>query len=104
VADNGDPDNFLFVHFDKSSANPPAGNIAFYRDERVHELLRSGQRTVVPEARLPIYREVQEIIHRDAPWVPLVHTRELAALRKNVHGFRLHPTGRLQLARVWLSP
>ena len=58
----------------------------------------------MPEARLPIYREVQEIIHRDAPWVPLVHTRELAALRKNVHGFRLHPTGRLLLARVWLSP
>jgi peptide/nickel transport system substrate-binding protein len=102
-ADNGDPDNFLFVHFDKSSATPPAGNIAFYRDERVHELLRAGQSSVVPESRLPLYREAQEIIHRDAPWVPLVHTMELAAVQRDVRGFRLHPTGRLLLSRVWLA-
>jgi peptide/nickel transport system substrate-binding protein len=102
-ADNGDPDNFLFVHFDKSSAVPPAGNIAFYRDETVHELLLAGQRTVDPDLRLPYYREAQEIIHRDAPWVPLVHTMELAALRRGVFGYRLHPTGRVLLSRVWLS-
>jgi peptide/nickel transport system substrate-binding protein len=102
-ADNGDPDNFLFVHFDKSAAVPPAGNIAFYREERVHELLLAGQRTVDPEARIPIYWEAQEIIHRDAPWVPLVHTMELAAMRRPVAGYRLHPTGRVSLSRVWLS-
>ena len=55
-ADNGDPDNFLFVHFDKTSAVPPAGNIAFYRNERVHELLTQGRRTVGPAERLPFYR------------------------------------------------
>jgi peptide/nickel transport system substrate-binding protein len=99
-ADNGDPDNFLFVHFDKSAAVPPAGNIAFYRDERVHQLLVRGQQTVVPEQRLPIYQEAQEIIHRDAPWVPLVHVMELAAMRREVTGYRLHPTGRVLLTRV----
>ncbi len=102
-ADNGDPDNFLFVHFDKSATVPPAGNIAFYRDERVHELLVAGQRTVDGAARLPLYQEAQEIIHRDAPWVPLAHMMELAAMRKNVQGFRLHPTGRLLLTPVWLQ-
>ena len=102
-ADNGDPDNFLFVHFDKSAAVPPAGNISFYRDERVHELLVAGQRTVDPEARLPIYAEAQSRILHDAPWVPLVHTMELAAMRQQVNGYRLHPTGRVLLSRVWLS-
>lgn len=102
-ADNGDPDNFLFVHFDKSAAVPPAGNIAFYRNERVHELLVAGQQTVDPEARLPIYAEVQELIHRDAPWVSLVHTMELAAMRREVNGYRLHPTGRVLLSRVWMA-
>lgn len=102
-ADNGDPDNFLFVHFDKSAAVPPAGNISFYRDERVHELLLNGQRTVVPAERLPIYVEAQELIHRDAPWVPLVHTMELAAMRQVVNGYRLHPTGRVLLSRVWMA-
>lgn len=101
-ADNGDPDNFLFVHFDKSSAVPPAGNIAFYRDELVHELLVKGQRTVDPEARVPIYHEAQRLILDDAPWVPLVHTMELAAMRQPVNGYRLHPTGRVSLSRVWL--
>lgn len=102
-ADNGDPDNFLFVHFDKSAAVPPAGNIAFYRDERVHELLVRGQQTPDPAARLPFYLEAQEIIHRDAPWVPLVHTMELAAMRKEVTGYLLHPTGRVLLSRVSLA-
>jgi peptide/nickel transport system substrate-binding protein len=102
-ADNGDPDNFLFVHFDKSAAIPPAGNIAFYRDERVHELLVQGQRTVDPDARLPLYHSAQRIIHEDAPWVPLVHTMELAAMRRAVTGYELHPTGRVLLSRVFLS-
>jgi len=102
-ADNGDPDNFLFVHFDKSAAIPPAGNIAFYRDERVHELLVQGQRTVDPDARLPLYHSAQRIIHEDAPWVALVHTMELAAMRRAVTGYELHPTGRVLLSRVFLS-
>jgi peptide/nickel transport system substrate-binding protein len=103
-ADSGDPDNFLYVHFDKTSAEPPAGNIAFYRGERVHELLLDGRRAMDPKDRLRVYREAQEIIHRDAPWVPLVHTKELAAHRKTVQGFRLHPTGRVLLASVWNAP
>ena len=103
-SDNGDPDNFLFVHFDRTSAEPPAGNIAFYRDERVHELLREGRVATAPAERLRIYGEVQQLVHRDAPWVPLVHTMEMAALRANVRDFRLHPTGRVLLSRVWLEP
>ena len=67
------------------------------------ELLVAGQRTVVPEDRLPFYREAQQIIHRDAPWVPLVHTMELAAMRRDVTGYRLHPTGRVLLSRVTLA-
>jgi peptide/nickel transport system substrate-binding protein len=102
-ADNGDPDNFLFVHFDKTAAVPPAGNIAFYRNERVHELLVAGQRTVDPQARLPLYHEAQKIIHDEAPWVPLAHTMELAAMRREVHGYELHPTGRVCLSAVWIS-
>ncbi len=102
-ADNGDPDNFLFVHFDKSAAVPPAGNIAFYRGEPVHELLVRGQETVDAEKRAPLYVEAQRILHRDAPWVPLVHTMELAAMRREVYGYRLHPTGRVLLSRVWIA-
>jgi peptide/nickel transport system substrate-binding protein len=102
-ADNGDPDNFLFVHFDKSAAVPPAGNIAFYRNERVHELLVQGQQTVNAVDRLPLYYEAQKIIHDDAPWVPLVHTMELAAMQRSVTGYVLHPTGRVLLSRVFLS-
>jgi peptide/nickel transport system substrate-binding protein len=103
-ADSGDPDNFLFVHFDKTAALPPAGNISFYRGEKVHELLLAGRRTMDLRERERVYREAQEIILRDAPWVPLVHTKELAALRKSVHGFHLHPTGRVSLSEVWSSP
>ena len=102
-ADNGDPDNFLFTHFDPSAAVAPAGNIAFYRSEEAHEHLLAGRRTVRPEDRVGHYHRAQELIHADAPWVPLVHTMELAAMRCEVMGYSLHPTGRVLLSRVWLS-
>lgn len=102
-ADNGDPDNFLFVHFDKSAALPPAGNISFFRNEEVHRLLLDGQRTVSPPDRIPLYVDAQRIIHRESPWVPLVHTMELAAMRRGVDGYRLHPTGRVLLSRTWME-
>ncbi len=93
TGDNGDPDNFLYVLLDKRATTFPANNIAFYRSDALHELLVAAQREVAPESRTALYRKAQEIVHRDAPWVPLVHAAQTAAFRTSVSGFRLHPTG-----------
>ncbi|MDA0745893.1 MAG: ABC transporter substrate-binding protein, partial [bacterium] len=93
TGDNGDPDNFLYVLLDKSATAHPANNIAFYRSEDLHGVLVEAQREVDMDSRTALYRQAQEIVFRDAPWVPLVHAAQTAAFKKTVKGFRLHPTG-----------
>jgi len=93
TGDNGDPDNFLYVLLDKDATEIPAQNVAFYRSDELHELLVAARRTVDQAARIDLYRSAQEVIHRDVPWVPLVHATQTMAFHKKVSGFRLHPTG-----------
>ena len=93
TGDNGDPDNFLYVLLDKSATAFPANNISFYRSEELHEILIQAQIEVDAAVRTDLYRRAQEVIHRDAPWTPLVHVAQTAAFGKDVNGFSLHPTG-----------
>lgn len=93
TGDNGDPDNFLYVLLDKSATAFPASNIAFYRSEELHKVLVEAQMEIDLDVRTGLYRRAQEIVHQDAPWVPLVHATQTAAFNVNVSGFKLHPTG-----------
>ncbi|OGG45637.1 MAG: peptide ABC transporter substrate-binding protein [Candidatus Handelsmanbacteria bacterium RIFCSPLOWO2_12_FULL_64_10] len=94
IGDNGDPDNFLYVLLDKTGAmSRPSQNIAFYRSDELHEVLVEARQASDHARRTALYRKAQEIVGRDAPWAPLVHTTQTAAFRKRVRGFHLHPTG-----------
>jgi peptide/nickel transport system substrate-binding protein len=93
TGDNGDPDNFLYVLLDKTAAVKPAQNVAFYKSEEFHDVLLAGRRSTDVAERTRLYRRAQEIVHADAPWVPLVHATQTAAFRRGVEGFELHPTG-----------
>jgi peptide/nickel transport system substrate-binding protein len=93
TGDNGDPDNFLYVLLDKMAAVKPAQNVAFYKSDELHDILVAARTQTDPAIRTQLYREAQRIIHRDAPWVPLVHATQTAAFRRQVEGFQLHPTG-----------
>ena len=103
TGDNGDPDNFLYVLLDKTAAVKPANNVSFYRSDPLHELLVAARRSGDMAERTSLYRKAQQIIHADAPWVPLVHATQTAAFRSNVRGFQLHPTGSKWFHRVVLA-
>ena len=85
-----DPDGVLSPMFHSKSFGA-AGNRAFYKNERVDELLTAAQGTLDQAERQRMYVEVQELILKDAPWLPIRQGVILAALRPNVQGFRLHP-------------
>lgn len=94
IGDNGDPANFLYVLLDKSNAvKGSAANFAFYKNERVHTLLVAAQTEMNQGKRAELYRRAQEIIHEDAPWVPLDHTTPPLVIKRSVSGFWPHPTG-----------
>lgn len=102
IADYADPDNFLYFNLDKDNAKPPAGNIAFYESDPLHELLIAAQKESDHNKRVAFYRRAQEIIHEDAPWVPIAHAQNVVVTRSNVEGLVLNPTSWRHLWRVRL--
>lgn len=94
TGDNGDPDNFLYVLLDKDNAKVgSAGNIAFYKNDELHDLLVNAQTEMEQEKRTEYYLRAQEIIHEDAPWVPIAHTTPPLGVAKHVKNYVPHPTG-----------
>lgn len=90
-ADFVDPDNFLYFLLDKESAEKPAGNIAFYRSDELHEILIKAQTITDQAQRVRLYKEAQRIIHEDTPWVCVAHAKQVAAISKKVKGYNIHP-------------
>ncbi|WP_180954074.1 ABC transporter substrate-binding protein [Bacillus sp. M6-12] len=91
TGDNGDADNFLYTLLDKDSIG--SNNYSRYNNEEVHKLLIEAQRISDENKRNALYKKAQEIIHEDAPWVPLVHSKPQLAGSVTVKGFFPHPTG-----------
>jgi peptide/nickel transport system substrate-binding protein len=104
TGDNGDPDNFLYTLLGTAATRLPAQNVAFYRSPEVDKLLLDAQAEVDQAKRAALYEQAQALIHRDAPWVPLAHMTQLVAFDRRVHGYPMHPTGKVRFRTVWLEP
>ncbi|MEK5078181.1 ABC transporter substrate-binding protein [Solibacillus sp. FSL W7-1436] len=98
TGDNGDADNFIYTLLDKD--NIGSNNYAYYTNEEVHSLLIQAQSETDENVRNDLYKKAQEIIHDDAPWVPLAHSTPLLAAKAGVKGFLPHPTGSDKLDNV----
>jgi len=86
-----DCDGALFGQF-HSSSHPPAGlGPAFYKNDRVDRLLEEARRIVDPQRRRTVYREAQQMIWNDAPWVFLWTQKWYVATVKNLEGVRVLP-------------
>src|SRR5215208_6435011 len=93
TGDNGDPDNFLNVLLNSASATPTeAQNVAYYKNPEVDKLLLKGQMTVDDAARRDAYYKAQEILHEDAPWVPIAYVTPPLAMQDTVKGLDPNPT------------
>ncbi|MFC4355678.1 ABC transporter substrate-binding protein [Chryseomicrobium palamuruense] len=98
TGDNGDADNFLYVLLDGD--NIGSNNYTYYDNEELHDLLIAAQSEVDENKRNELYMQAQEIIHEDAPWVPLAHSTPLLAGKAELTGFLPHPTGSDKLHNV----
>ncbi|MDI7742656.1 ABC transporter substrate-binding protein [Lysinibacillus fusiformis] len=98
TGDNGDADNFIYTLLDKDTIG--SNNYAYYSNDEVHELLIAAQSEIDEDKRIDLYKQAQEIIHDDAPWVPLAHSIPLLAAKKGVAGYLPHPTGSESLINV----
>jgi peptide/nickel transport system substrate-binding protein len=93
TGDNGDPDNFLNVLLNSASATPEdALNVAYYKNPKVDKLMEQGQTTVDDNERQKAYYQAQEIMHEDAPWVPIAYVTPPLAMQDTVKGLDPNPT------------
>lgn len=86
------PDIFRHV-FHSQSAPPNGANRGRYRNARLDELLDNAQieQDIVKQAA--IYREIQEILFEELPYVPLWYEDHVFVARKNIRGYRIHADG-----------
>jgi peptide/nickel transport system substrate-binding protein len=100
-ADNGDPDNFLYVLFDPENAEPgSARNLAFFKNAELHGVLSWAQETTDRPNRERYYKRAQDLIAKEAPWVPLAHTEVVVAARSSLSGVVVHPSSSIYFHHV----
>ena len=96
-----DPDTLPFLAL-RSDAMPDQGgfNAGYYSNPEVDELLAAARRSTDQEERARLYRELQRIVHDDAPWAFVASWKQNAVTTAGVSGFRLQPSFLLHLKDV----
>jgi peptide/nickel transport system substrate-binding protein len=70
-----------------------SGNFVGYSNTEVDDLINQGMVETDVEARAAIYRQIQELLLVDLPWVNFFVANQFEALKKNVYGFEHIATG-----------
>ena len=94
-----DADYGLYPLF-HSSQQGAAGNRSFYVNARVDELLEAGKTETDTDKRLALYKEAQEIIAEEVPWVFVQDGENVTGISNKVKGFKHHPTATYFLEKV----
>lgn len=103
TGDNGDPDNFLNVLLGCTAARIGGNNVAKWCDRDYDALVMKAKATSDRAERERLYREAQEIVKREAPWVPIAHSVVFTGLRNNVQNYKMDPLGRHPFEGVGLA-
>jgi len=69
----------------------------------VDELLEAARRSTDQQERAKLYKEMQEIVQEDAPWVFVANWKQNAVTSDRVSAFKLQPSFFLLLSNVTKS-
>jgi len=96
-----DPDTLPYLAL-RTGAWPDAGgfNSGYYSNPKVDELLEAARTSTDQNERARLYREMQVIVQKDAPWVFVANWKQNAVTSDRVEGFALEPSFLLQLQGV----
>ena len=96
-----DPDTLPYLAL-RTGAFPDAGgfNSGYYSNPEVDRLLEAARRSTDQAERARLYREMQRIVHEDAPWAFVANWKQNAVTSSRVSGFRLQPSFFLMLHDV----
>ncbi len=89
-ADYPDPENFLYPLFHSASVGP-AGNRTRCIDPEFDRLIDTAQRTVDDKKRFRLYRQAEDRIIDNAPWIFMWHRGDYYVVQPRVKDFRIYP-------------
>jgi peptide/nickel transport system substrate-binding protein len=88
-----DPDTLPYLAL-RSAAFPDRGgfNSGYYENPRVDALIARARAATGRGERARLYRELQRLVHEDAPWLFVASWRQNAVTRRDLGGFSLQPS------------
>ncbi|WP_213712664.1 glutathione ABC transporter substrate-binding protein GsiB [Cedecea lapagei] len=90
-ASTGEADWALSPLFASQNWPPTLFNTAFYSNPQVDKDLTDALKTTKPEEKAKLYKDAQDTIWKESPWVPLVVEKLVSAHSKNLTGFYVMP-------------
>ncbi|NOZ85129.1 MAG: hypothetical protein GXP49_02470 [Deltaproteobacteria bacterium] len=101
IADYPDPDMFLYFLCNSKAQN--LYNIGYVND-KVDELTGRAREILDKDVRAAMYREAEDLIQEDTPFIPIYHDRAFAAHKPEIHGCQLYlAPPPIRLYEIWLS-
>jgi oligopeptide transport system substrate-binding protein len=101
-ADFPDPENFLEVLFSRQQWG--SNNDTFFYNPEVDRLMAQAAPIADLSRRFDLYRQAQQIIIGQAPWVFLYHPVSYYIRQPWVHDYVINPMRPSRLEKVWVSP
>lgn len=89
-ADYPDPENFLFPLFHSANAGS-SGNRTRCLDPELDRIIETSQRTMNEKQRYRLYRQAEDRIRKNAPWVFMWHKADYFVIQPWVLDFKIHP-------------
>ncbi len=83
---------------------PKLFNTAYYKSDRVDSDIKSALATTDKTEKAKFYKDAQETIYKDTPWVPLVTEKLLSANNKKLSGVYTMPDGSFNFTEIDLKP
>ncbi len=65
---------------------------SFYYSDKVNQLIKQQRQEINPQTRKTIFAELQQILARDVPYIPLWQTKDYAFAHNNVKGVIINPS------------
>ena len=89
-ADYPDPENFLFPLFHSASVGS-AGNRTRCVDPELDRLIEVAQQTMDDKLRYRLYRQAEDRVIKDAPWLFMWHKADYFVIQPWVQDFKIYP-------------
>jgi peptide/nickel transport system substrate-binding protein len=95
---NQDPDVFENV-FDTASFAPKRANRGYYSNSEVDQLIAEGRRNVDEKERTAVYKQIQEILNCELPYVHLWWADNVLVHTRRLENVQLTPAGNYDFLR-----